>query len=110
MIILSSPYIITQKRAYIYSNTILDDKITFKSTLRARDLTWVSFSNILLIFLTLGLAFPWAKVRITRLMLENTLIDTKIGFNEYISQKQEEISALADQVTDVFNVDIELAI
>ena len=66
-------------------------------------------SNLFLVILTLGLAFPWAKVRVARLMLENTLVDTEIGFDEYISQKQAEVSALGDQIGDAFDVDVGVA-
>ena len=61
---------ITRQRTYVYANTKLDNKIAFESTLRARDFAWVMLSNILLIIVTLGLAMPWAKVRMAKLMLE----------------------------------------
>ncbi len=107
--ILIMSYMMTRERTYIYENTLLDNKITFESTLRARDLAWVMVSNIILILLTLGLAFPWAKVRVARLMLENTLVDTEIGFDDYLSQKQAEVSALGDQIGDAFDVDVGIA-
>ena len=107
MLIVSYP--ITRQRTYIYENTLLDNKISFASTLRARDFAWVMISNLFLVILTLGLAFPWAKVRVARLMLENTLVDTEIGFDEYISQKQAEVSALGDQIGDAFDVDVGIA-
>jgi uncharacterized membrane protein YjgN (DUF898 family) len=109
MVMFIVSYLITRERSYIYENTLLDNKIAFESTLRARDLTWVTISNIILIFVTLGLAFPWAKVRMARLMLENTLVDTYVGFDNYISQKQEEVSALGDQIGDAFDVDVGVA-
>jgi len=108
MLIMS--YMITRERTYIYENTLLDNKIAFESTLRARDLAWVMVSNIFLIFITVGLAYPWAKVRMAKLMLENTWVDTDIGFDEYISQKQQEVSALGDQIGDAFDVDVGIAL
>ena len=107
MIIMS--YMTTRERTYIYENTLLDNKITFESTLRARDLAWVMVSNIILVMFTLGFAFPWAKVRVARLMLENTWVDTEIGFDNYISQKQAEVSALGDQIGDAFDIDVGVA-
>jgi len=59
--------------------------------------------------ITIGLAFPWAKVRMARLMLENTLVDTSVGFDEYITQKQNEESSLGDQIGDAFDVDVGVA-
>ncbi len=43
----------------VLNNTTLD-KLSFKSTLRARDFIWLYFSNIIAIMLTFGLATPWA--------------------------------------------------
>jgi uncharacterized membrane protein YjgN (DUF898 family) len=101
-------YLKTRERTYIYENTILDNNIAFESTLRARVLAWVMLSNIFLVLITFGLAFPWAKVRVTRLMLEHTLVDTEVGFDDYITQKQEEVSALADQIGDLFDLDADM--
>jgi len=99
-------YSMTRQRTYVYENSTLDDKITFASTLKARPLAWMMISNLLLVLFTLGLAFPWAKVRMARLMLENTLVDTEHGFNDYVTQKQEEESSLGEQIGDAFDVDV----
>ena len=104
--ILIMSFTITRQRTYIYENTKLDNKISFSSTLRARDFAWVMLSNMLLVLITLGFAMPWAKVRMARLMLENTLIDTSVGFDEYITQKQDEESSLGEQIGDAFDVDV----
>ncbi|CAA6804054.1 MAG: Thymidylate kinase (EC [uncultured Sulfurovum sp.] len=108
--ILIMSFTITRQRTYIYENTKLDNEIAFQSTLRARDFAWVMLSNMLVIILTLGFATPWAKVRMARLMLENTLVDTSLGFNEYISQKQDEESSLGEQIGDAFDVDVGVAL
>lgn len=99
-------YSMTRQRTYVYENSTLDDKITFASTLKARPLAWMMISNLLLVLITLGLAFPWAKVRMARLMLENTLVDTEHGFSDYVTQKQEEESSLGEQIGDAFDVDV----
>jgi uncharacterized membrane protein YjgN (DUF898 family) len=103
-------FLITRQRTYIFENTMLDGKIGFKSTLRARDFAWVMVSNILLIIITLGFAIPWAKVRMARLTLENTHVDTSVGFDEYLSQKEQEQSSLGDQLGDAFDVDVGVGI
>jgi len=107
--ILIMSYTMTRQRTYTYENTFLDDKISFASTLRARDFSWVMLSNLFLILVTLGLAFPWAKVRMAKLMLENTLVDTEHGFDVYLSEKQEAQSSLGEQIGDAFDVDVGVA-
>ena len=103
-------YTMTRQRRYIYENTTLDNQIAFKSTLRARDLSWVMLSNMFLIVLTLGLALPWTKVRMARLILENTLVDTKNSLDDYISQREKEQSSLGEQIGDAFDVDVGIAL
>jgi len=101
-------YGMTRQRSYVYENTTLDGKISFKSTLRARDLIWVMFSNIFLVFLTLGFALPWAKVRVARLTVENTLVDTSAGFDEYLTQQQSNVGAIGEQIGEAFDVDMDI--
>jgi len=106
---LVASYVVSRERKYVYESTLLDNKIGFESTLRARDLAWVMLSNLVLIMFTLGLAFPWAKVRMVKLMLENTLVDTSIGFDDYITIQQDNISSIGDQIGDAFDVDVGVA-
>jgi len=106
--ILIMAYSITRQRTYIFENTTLDEKIKFASTLKAKPLIWIMFTNLIAILLTIGLAFPWAKVRMARLMVENTLVDTEHGFDAYMTQKQKEESSLGEQIGDAFDVDVGL--
>ena len=99
-------YSYARQRKYIYANTKLDGEIAFASSLGARKIAWVSVSNMLLVIITLGLATPWAKVRMARVLLENTHVDTSTGFDNYISQKQDEQSSLGEQIGDAFDVDV----
>ena len=106
--LLIGSYIVSRERAYIYSNTLLDNKISVESTLGAREFAWVMFTNFLMVMFTLGFAMPWAKVRVARLMLENTLVDTSIGFDEYITQQQNSVGALGEQIGEAFDVDVDV--
>jgi uncharacterized membrane protein YjgN (DUF898 family) len=95
-------------REYIYDNTILDNEIRFSSSLKALPYVWVVFSNFLLIIFTLGLGAPWAKVRVAKMVVENTYVDAPHGFDRYITQKQAKSSALGEQIGDAFDVDVGL--
>lgn len=106
MTLVIAAYSLARQRTYIFANTTLDDTISFASPLRAKPLAWVLVSNLLLIIVTLGLATPWAKVRMAKLVIENTQVDTSIGLESYVTQKQAETSALAEQLGDAFDVDV----
>jgi len=99
-------YSYTRRRQYIYENTKLDGVIAFASSLGARKIAWVGVTNLLLVIFTLGLATPWAKVRMARVLLENTHVDTSTGIDSYISQKHAEQSSLGEQIGDAFDIDV----
>ena len=95
-------------REYTYDNTTLDNEIRFSSSLKALPYVWIVFSNFLLIVFTLGLGAPWAKVRVAKMVVENTYVDAPHGFDHYITQKQAKSSALGEQIGDAFDVDVGL--
>jgi len=101
-------YVVSRERAYVYENTLLDNKIAIESTLGARELAMVMFTNFLMVIFTLGLASPWAKVRMANLMLENTLVDTSAGFDEYITQQQSNVGAIGEQIGEAFDVEMDV--
>ena len=108
--LLAFAYSYARQREYIYDTTTLDNKISFKSTLRARKLAFVTITNFLLVIFTLGLAMPWAKVRMARLLLGNSQVDTSVGIDGYVTQQQKEQSSLGEQIGDAFDVDVGIAI
>lgn len=59
-------------RNYLYSQLALEGDIHFSSTVTLGRVFWISVTNLLVCSVTLFLAWPWAKVRFTRYLLENT--------------------------------------
>jgi len=59
-------------RNYIYGQMALEGGIRFASTVTIGRVLWISVTNMLVCSVTLFLAWPWAKVRYTRYLLENT--------------------------------------
>lgn len=103
-------YSVSRHREYIYAHTTLDDKVTFSSTLKAMPFAWLLVSNILLVIMTLGLALPWTKVRAAKMVLENTSVKSEDGFDNYLTQKQDQTSSLGEQIGDAFDVDVGIGI
>jgi len=103
---LITAYLYTSQRSYILGNTRLDDHTSFTSTLKTSQLTWVMITNLLLIAITVGLAIPWTRTRMARLIIENTQVDVSTGFDTYISAQQAEQSSLGEQLGDAFDVDV----
>jgi len=103
-------YSMTRQRTYIFKNMSLDNKVSFASTLEAKPFALMMVTNFIAIIVTVGLAMPWAKVRLARLILENTQVGAEGGFDEYMTQKHDESSSLGDQIGDAFDVDVGLGL
>lgn len=65
-------YAFVKMRNYIYAQVSLAENIRFSSTVTIGRVMWLSITNVLVCMITLFLAWPWAKVRFTRYVLENT--------------------------------------
>jgi uncharacterized membrane protein YjgN (DUF898 family) len=76
-----------------------------RSYLRAWPLIGIYLSNLFGIIFTLGLYYPWAKVRQTRYHLNNTLIDSDGNLAAFTASSSAGIDAVGQEVGDFFNVD-----
>lgn len=89
----------------IWNNTTLD-KLSFNSTLRARDFIWLYFSNIVAIMLTFGLATPWAQIRMARYRASKLQIVGNVDFDEFVGDKKAAVAATGEEIADFFDVDL----
>ncbi len=93
-------YYFIRARKYIFENTTLNNDVYFQSNMKFFPYSFIVLTNILLIIFTLGLAYPWAKVRVIKYTLKNTEIEAKSGFDGYLDLTNEKVSGFADQVSD----------
>ncbi len=89
----------------IWNNTTLD-KLTFKSSLRARDFMGLYFTNMLAIMFTFGLATPWAQIRMARYRASKLQIVGDVDFDQFVGEKKDEIKATGEEIADFFDVDL----
>ena len=75
------------------------------SRLRASSLIWIQVTNLLGVLFTLGLFYPWAKVRVMRYQIENTSLDTAGGIGEFTAAAGSAKDALGEELGDFFDVD-----
>ncbi|MDD3597550.1 YjgN family protein [Sulfuricurvum sp.] len=96
------------RKANLFYNHIALGNIRFRSTQRSRDMIWIYLSNIVLIFITVGLFIPFAKVRLARYRAEHlTLLAEDLGV--FTTQAQEAVSATGSEISDLFDFDIGIA-
>lgn len=58
-------------------------QVRFESTLRARDMLWLYTSNALVITCSLGLAMPWAKIRLARYRAKHFALVTAMDLDTF---------------------------
>ena len=78
----------------------------FTSTLQARGLAWLYVTNTLGIVLSLGLLIPWAKVRTAAYRAECLTLHVKTSLDSFIAGEEKSVSALGEEVGEVFDVDV----
>ncbi len=86
----------------------------FESSLRARDVLWIYFSNGVLVLLTLGLAIPWAMIRLARYRAEHFALLALGSLDGFIASADHEEGAAAaellDALEDSFDTGIDIGI
>lgn len=89
----------------VWNNTKLD-KLSFKSSLRARDFMWLYLTNMLTIVCTFGLATPWAQIRLARYRVSKLSIVGNVDFDQFVGDKKAEVKATGEEVAEMFDVDL----
>lgn len=97
-------------RNLTFNNMSVDAKHTFKSTVKPWSYVGVVVTNFLLVAVTLGLGAPWARVRITNYLADNTSLIAAGPLDDYTSQIRAETGVIGEEYMDVGGVDIGAAI
>ena len=82
--------------------------VRFESALRARDLIWLYFSNLVVVALTIGLATPWAAVRAMRYRASKTTAVASGPLDGFAQGEAQRVSVAGEEVADFFDLDIAL--
>lgn len=79
-----------------------------QSRLRARALFFIYLTNILAVTATLGLALPWAAVRLARYRASCTTLWVAGNLDDFAAAAAADIDALGDEIGEVFDLDFSL--
>jgi len=99
------PYFIARIQNLIWNKTQLGES-HFSSSMTARGLAWVLFSNFIFVILTLGLFKPFADIRLARYRLEHMALLLAGDMGEFIASEQQKIGAAGMETAEVFDIDI----
>jgi uncharacterized membrane protein YjgN (DUF898 family) len=93
----------------LYASTRVRD-LRFRSELRARPLAWIYLTSAVVVILTLGLATPWARVRLARFRAGALCLTAPTGLDAFAqaSEPAAGFGELASETADLFDFDLGL--
>lgn len=102
------PFVTARLQNLVWANT-RSRNTRFRSELRFGTLARVNALNWVLIIVTLGLYWPFAQVRLTRVRLEAMALQVKGSVNDWLANAQQrDVGPLGDAAGDFFGIDLGL--
>lgn len=98
-------YVRARMFAYSWNNTAIGGH-RFEARMRARDLMGLQVVNVLLLLVTLGLAWPWVAVRTARFQLSALRLLPAGDLDTFVGESQPEPGALSEAASDFLDFDI----
>ncbi|MBB1443467.1 YjgN family protein [Pseudoalteromonas sp. SG43-3] len=95
-------------RNHIFDNSHFEGVATFKSELKPIPFAVLLLTNMLAIVFSLGLAYPWTKVRTSKMLADVTNVTIYPGALNLIDTEQEQQSSFAEEAANVFDIDLSL--
>lgn len=81
----------------------------FVSDMRIAPMAWLLFTNLLLLLVTLGLAWPWVKVRLAQYRLAHmSLLMVPGTVDAILGERQNDPSAFGEEAAEFLDFDISL--
>ncbi|NJM32671.1 MAG: DUF898 domain-containing protein [Limnobacter sp.] len=106
-IIAAVGYQITALYNLRFNHTRLDG-VQLSMNLKAMRTIWIYLTNTVLILASFGLMVPWAKVRMALYRASCAQVHVTGSLDAFVSGQQEKVSALGDQLGDVFDLDFSI--
>jgi len=80
----------------------------FKANLRVKEYLALVVTNSLATALTLGLFYPWAKIRTLRYKFSRLSLITSGDIDTFIAGEQKQVGSVGEEMSDFFDIDIGL--
>ena len=102
-------YVNSAMRNYTFSNSLLGDDFKFESTLSVWTLFKTYVLGAFLMIITLGLMYPWFKIKLATIHAEATTISGDKDMDTFLADKSSESSnAVGEELAEVFDVGISI--
>lgn len=83
-------------------------EVGFESRLRARSLIWLYLSNVVLVYLTIGLFYPWARVRLARYRAEQLTVHSQQALDVFTGARLQNQAAAGSELADALDLSVGL--
>jgi uncharacterized membrane protein YjgN (DUF898 family) len=98
-------YIKTRLRNHTFDQIQLDSLLKLHSNMKVSRLFWFYVINFVLMVVTLGLAYPWVKVRIARFTLDSIQVLCQGRMDRYVTEQLIKQSVLGEELGETFDDD-----
>jgi uncharacterized membrane protein YjgN (DUF898 family) len=103
-----SIYVSTRTFNLALNSTRLNESLRFEATLSPWRMVWIAMSNLVLVLVSLGLLYPWARIRSTRYMAgEIALIGTP-NMGDFTGAGASSQGVIGEEVASFFDIDLGL--
>jgi len=109
MMIYFQAYLQSELRSYLFSNTKLNKKIQLQSSMSVKPYASLIITNMLLLVITLGLAFPIVKVRTAKYIASVSHIKGNLKAIRTTEQVTDETGSIAVEVSTAVGIAFETA-
>lgn len=82
----------------------------FRSTLRARDVLWLYASNIVAILCTIGLAVPWARIRLAKYRAAHFELLATGSIDRFIAEQERQVGARSSELVDALDLGMDIGL
>lgn len=104
-----SIYVRTRYLNLLWKNARLGEH-RFESTLRARDMFWIYVSNLFVVVCTLGLATPWAMVRLARYRAAHFAVLARGSIDAFVADLKADRASTGAEMVDVLDVGVDIGL
>jgi uncharacterized membrane protein YjgN (DUF898 family) len=104
----TSIYVGTRTFNLALNNTHLNETLGFESTLSPWRMIWIGFSNLVLVLISLGLLYPWARIRSIRYMADHLAVSGTVNLDDFTGAMAGSQGAIGEEVASFFDIDIGL--
>ncbi len=107
-LLVASSFYTAYIRNHVYNNTRVEGVAVFESEVLTFPLAKLVLTNYFLLFLSLGLAYPWVMVRKAHFFANATTIVVLNDINNVIGANNADANATADEVVGAFDIDLSI--